>query len=394
MQSEGKRLPHYALRTVSSSAPEYANHEQDIIRQSFRTGNHTWIKEALPVDLGPDAVNLRRRRRMEQGQLPSARQQPLSKLANLLGNSNGQDFEFMPDEYDRERDMARDHKREAVEKRLARQDWKYTSQERKMKHEQMISDSVDKDVYPYLGGKYSVVQMATWLRGPAGASVTGEDGTQTCAPECQSFVAGRGCGLEDRGRSSRMQLPVIISRLQQWVQADWEGCTIVISPTEQDLIQIAFRMDTVDSERGVLAYMSVLAKDIDLLGSLGVRRVSQLWGMKRDFVPEDADNDEQVSWMFFLFMPKWVHMRPTDAFYTVRPRSQGSAFRMSTAGSSVLVSLGSTVVDSSSGDVPKRKGSSRQGKKATSARAPRVDVTIIEKALSAKQGLHDLGSAR
>merc|ERR1712048_623228 len=48
---------------------------------------------------------------------------------------------------------------------------------------------------------------------------------------------------------------------------------------------------------------------------------------------------------FFLLMPKWVRMRPTDAYYTVHPRSQGSAFRMSTAGSSVLLSLGSSVID-------------------------------------------------
>lgn len=29
--------------------------------------------------------------------------------------------------------------------------------------------------------------------------------------------------------------------------------------------------------------------------------------------------------MFFLLAPKWVKMRPTDAFYTVHPRSQARA---------------------------------------------------------------------
>merc|ERR1711920_1040786 len=58
-----------------------------------------------------------------------------------------------------------------------------------------------------------------------------------------------------------------------------------------------------------------------------------------------SGGDLEHTWMFFLLMPKWVRMRPTDAYYTVHPRSQGSAFRMSTAGSSVLLSLGSSVFD-------------------------------------------------
>merc|ERR1719267_170036 len=78
--------------------------------------------------------------------------------------------------------------------------------------------------------------------------------------------------------------------------------------------------------------------------------------MRRDFSTEmnaskEEDDDvdqaleEEHVWTFFLLMPKWVKMRPTDAYYTVHPRSQGSAFRMSTAGSSVLLSLGSSVLD-------------------------------------------------
>merc|ERR1719454_1534865 len=81
--------------------------------------------------------------------------------------------------------------------------------------------------------------------------------------------------------------------------------------------------------------------------------------MRRDFSSEmqsspkekGVKDDQGVAealehvWTFFLMMPKWVKMRATDAYYTVHPRSQGSAFRMSTAGSSVLLSLGSSVLD-------------------------------------------------
>merc|ERR1719421_2069056 len=151
-----------------------------------------------------------------------------------------------------------------------------------------------------------------------------------------------------------MTLPQMVMRLQARLDADWEDTTVVVSATDQDLVQIAFHMATVDSERGVLAYMNVLSKDVDFLGNLGLRKVSQLWGMKRSFTSEmqSAGLEDSVggdspehTWTFFLLMPKWVRMRPTDAYYTVHPRAQGSAFRMSTAGSSVLLSLGSSVVD-------------------------------------------------
>merc|ERR1711935_965149 len=76
--------------------------------------------------------------------------------------------------------------------------------------------------------------------------------------------------------------------------------------------------------------------------------------MKGDHM--DSQQDESVfegeenpenTWIFFLLTPKWVRMRPTDAYYTVHPRAQGSQFRMSTAGSSVLLSLGSSMFDPS-----------------------------------------------
>lgn len=58
--------------------------------------------------------------------------------------------------------------------------------------------------------------------------------------------------------------------------------------------------------------------------------------MQRDFSDELPTGEPgEHSWMFFLLAPKWVKMRPTDAYYTVHPRAQGSAFRMSNAGSSV-----------------------------------------------------------
>merc|ERR1712072_1491948 len=100
--------------------------------------------------------------------------------------------------------------------------------------------------------------------------------------------------------------------------------------------------------------------------------------MKRDFSnemvlsPKEKEEKTEVNehvWTFFLMMPKWVRMRPTDAYYTVHPRFQGSAFRMSNAGSSVLLSLGSSVLDPTEAARKKQEQAGQAGAQAGSSSA-------------------------
>lgn len=290
---------------------------------------------------------------------------------------------------------------------IANHDWRYNSQEKRLKYESLMAGSVgtDRESYPYLGGDKDAELEATKLflrsvasssRPPTQSKPGGWTQEKNSMPQEASFLAGRGRGLEDNSRSSRMTLPIIVNRLQKRVDEDWEGSTVVVSATDQDLVQIAFHMHTVDSERGVKAYMGVLSKDVELVGASGLRKVSQLWGMTRDFRDEfpnreGATDPTEHTWMFFLLMPKWVRMRPTDAYYTVHPRSQGSAFRMSTAGSSVLLSLGQSVLEHSQDAGSRRKDENCPSSGSQTARAKvhdtipekqKLDLSLIEEAVS------------
>lgn len=410
--SRPRRVPHYATKTVTHSATEFANHEQDMIRQSFSTGNHTWMKEALPVELAPDSVNLLRRQRMERNRLVEPVPKTWSKMTQLWGGGYYQEFEYMPDEYERRANFDRELRQRQVEKRekIANHDWRCASQERRMKHETMINNPRNKETYPYLGGDKDNELEASkhWLRtGALSSRSAGPDRAQVVAEA--AFLAGKGRGLEDNSRTSRMTLPTIVQRLQKRVESDWEGTTVIVSATDQDLIQVAFHMETVDSERGVLAYMGVMSKDVDILGNLGLRKVSQLWGMKRGLADSgNTSASEQQrglehTWMFFLLMPKWVRMRPTDAYYTVHPRAQGSAFRMSNAGSSVLLSLGSAVFDPAESVRKGERDSPRNGGTPLSARNPGsgagawrtaresgpLDLSLVEKAVTSLPSIRE-----
>lgn len=355
------RVPHYARKTISHSAAEYLNHEQDVIRQSFSTGNHTWIKEALPAELGPDSLNLHRRQRMERNRLAVPVPQTRTKIMQLWGGGVYQEFEYIPDEQERRAALEKQARLVAKMKRekIAKHDWRHASQERRLKHETMIiHDPRSKDGFPYLGGdKNEELETAKpWLRhGDVMTKPCDWRHEQYARPADAGFLAGKGNGLDDDSRGSRMTLPTIVERLQKRIASDWEGSTVAVGVTDQDVVQVAFYLATVDSTRGVHAYMNVLAKDVDVLGNLGLRKVGQLWGHTRDFAQEeeghDADSTDsegasalssslETKWMFFLLQPKWVKMRPTDAYYTIQPRCVGSGFLMSTAGSSVVHALG------------------------------------------------------
>lgn len=397
-------------RTIASSAPEYANHEQDVVKQSFCTGNHTWMKEALPVELAPDSVNQLRRQRMERNRLAEPLPQTWSKMTQLWGGGCYQEFEYIPDNYGRRAEIMKKSRVDATELRekISHHDWKHTSQEKRMKHETLINDPRNKDPYPYLGGDKDEELHpggdGSWLRnGSNMGAICGNMTSSTFIKDRSlgtesSFLAGRGGGLEDDSRGSRMTLPLVVQRMQKRLEADWEGTTVVVNATDQDLVQISFNLGTVDSERGVAAYMNVLSKDPELLGSLGLRKVSQLWGMRRDFSGELGDSEEgKTTWIFYLLTPKWVHMRPTDAYYTTHPRSKGSAFRMSTAGSSVLMSLGSATSDPATarkkGIMPQSGGLDllAQAQGSVSARGPgpeqRIALGAIERALHERRSL-------
>lgn len=349
--------------------------EQDVIRQSFSVGNHTWIKQSLPTDLSPDAINRLRRQRMERNRLA----EPQTSKVHVAPVSDDRKFEpVAPQSVPREKFSPH---------------WRHNSQEKRMKHEAMIERPGQKvhpysyrgetirrrqvreeEGFPYLGGPKELelpqTQDWTFLR----SKVPLHD--WTTAPQVApspTFLGGRGHGLEDDSRTSRMTLPMMREELQHRLCSDWPGLRVVVSCTPQDLIQVAFDLNTADSERALLGYMNVLAKEADFLCTRGLRKVSQLWGVRR-LVDELGQGAQQNvnEWLLFLLTPKWVRMRPTDAYYTVHPRSSGSVFKMSAVGLSVMTSRDSDTVN----EVRVRPSPG------SVTRADKLDLLLLEKAAS------------
>merc|ERR1719235_3005554 len=75
------------------------------------------MKEALPVELAPDTVNLLRRQRMERNRLSEQIPQTWTKMTQLWGGGYYQEFEYIPDPYDRRQEVERDDRKNHADKR-------------------------------------------------------------------------------------------------------------------------------------------------------------------------------------------------------------------------------------------------------------------------------------
>jgi hypothetical protein len=341
--SKSERVPHYQMETFSSTAPEYLNTQQDIIRQGFHTGNYTWLKESLPVELGHDTILAVKRLRIEKGRGavdPGKPQKTWARMSSLWGGGYYPEFKFMPEPYDGALQAEREDKKQSLRKReaVSARGWQPNSHGVRLDYEPMVvtrdemGDARKKEPFPRLAPGIDVHEA-----GPA--------------PYVEPFyVGGRSQVLND-DRQQKGRLPTAIRLIQQRLDADWADCTIVVTANEQDLVQVAFYEATLDSERGALAYMNILLRQ-DLCCELGLRKVPQLWGRKRDFREElDAlgeASDEPATWLVFMLAPSWVKMRLTDAVYTLYPREASvaegsySAYKMSEAGKSIMQALHST----------------------------------------------------
>merc|ERR550537_1462830 len=138
--------------------------------------------------------------------------------------------------------------------------------------------------------------------------------------------------------------------------------------------------------------MNVLARD-GFDHEVSLRKVTQLWGVKRDFSEElrdlDEDEGEPAVWILYLLAPKWVKMRPTDAIYTLVPHARRG--KLSPAGESVLQTVGLSQASTTTGpSLSLDAGPSRltdQGERVEEPRG-KVAVSILADALGQDRRLN------
>lgn len=121
--------------------------------------------------------------------------------------------------------------------------------------------------------------------------------------------SGHSKPLESADRSS---LPVVLDALHRQLTGDWADYTFEVLSTEDDLIVVRFDLTDLDGEKGIHAYMNVLAATSSVCNDNRLVRITEDWHSK----PGDG-------FLYYMFRPPWVKTRTTDAFFTMYPEQRG-----------------------------------------------------------------------
>jgi hypothetical protein len=117
-------------------------------------------------------------------------------------------------------------------------------------------------------------------------------------------------------RPSQQVLPEILRSLHAVFVVDWPDANFDVMATEDDLVVVRFELDTVDSERGLLAYMNVLSSsDNATTAKYDLKRVVEDWGRRA----EAAEPGGTGAVVFYTWRPPWVRHEAVQPFFTLHP---------------------------------------------------------------------------
>jgi hypothetical protein len=94
-------------------------------------------------------------------------------------------------------------------------------------------------------------------------------------------------------------LPEVVGYIKRNLLADWSDISFVIGTNPEDLIEMRFEVDSLDSPQGLRTYLNNLVNSNEFVMKYQLRRVSQYWNLL-------SENGGQL---YFMLAPPWVKLR-------------------------------------------------------------------------------------
>ena len=299
------QVPRYAMPNISSVLPEYSNMEQDTIRRCFGNANYDSLLR-LPHKIDLNTINIARAEVMEDNR--NGASQPFapggrsSKGTNVHGLF--QEFNYQPSRFELADELASKDRVESEAKRqeVAGHDFVPAGHVVKEKYEDGFTAGAR---YPYMSDPYEASQDAMlrnkWiddskkLYGPF--LVPGCDGDISAAPT-------------KAGAREAMQV------LSAVIHGEWEDAEVAVFPNEDEQWVVRFKLDTVDSEAGLVTFMNVLVRTDPIVLKYHLTKVVEHWNIK----PGDG-------YMYFTLRPPWVKAMANATYYALHPEQRMGAKR-------------------------------------------------------------------
>ncbi len=290
-------LHHHQMPNFAAILPDYSNREQEYIRQAFSVTSFVMVRD-LPTRLRPSATN-----RAMAAKIDANRRSVVLVPDEDPNGSGGKaknglfsTFDYVPSRYSLADELKTKQRLEDEAKRLeiGGRDFVCSGQSKKMKYEDVFENKEYR--FPYMGDDFDGAKdqrlRAKWI----------EDAKVLSGPFMPS---GRGRVFE---RPARSLLPECLKELTKVVQADWDDYEFETLATEDDLICIRFNRETVESGRGLKAYMNVLAASNPSIQKFQLQRVIEDWGT----IPGDG-------WIYYMLKPPWCRTKQVDTFFALNP---------------------------------------------------------------------------
>lgn len=281
--SQAKVVPHYALPNTSSVLGPYANIESDMIKNAFNRGNFGLIK-SLPNQLKANHLLESRANHIDSNITSGYDVKPHGSYKKIARFGVFSDFEYMPSEYDLQDQLQAEETRELRDKILeVHQDDPFIAMGRVQndKHRAPYEHKTD----PFsraddMEKRQNLLKQSRIMQGafvPTGNAKKSRDG-------------------------NRSHLPDIIATMGSELDEDWEGTDFDLYVDEDDLVIVSFQRDTIDSEKGLQAYMNMLIKRLPVISKYGFSKVIELWN--------HAPDDGPV--LYYALKPSWVSRKITS----------------------------------------------------------------------------------
>lgn len=288
----GQSVPHYALPNKSHEAAMYVNREQDMVRQGFQTGNFRSI-HSLPTEFRYGYVIESAANHVDSNITSAIYHAPHGSYKVYGKNKVFEEFKYIPSPYNladtlkRKEDVAAAEKRKEI---CPDRTFTYSSGDASMPYfdpeeEVKYADPIDAAKDKKLREKW--LEQSKILHGP--------------------FKPNTDKTLQSSNRNEAL-LPDMMRLLATLIDEDWTDTEFQIYRDEEDLIVIEFELESVDSEKGLLAYMNRIISLNDEVSQYALSKVSELWNHKA--------GDGSI---YYALKPSWVSRDPTQTYYTLHP---------------------------------------------------------------------------
>mmetsp|Transcript_27115 Transcript_27115/g.23980 ORF Transcript_27115/g.23980 Transcript_27115/m.23980 type:complete len:172 (+) Transcript_27115:582-1097(+) len=112
------------------------------------------------------------------------------------------------------------------------------------------------------------------------------------------FSAGMNRPLNKK--ANRNLLGNIVAFIKKTILADWQDINFVIGTNPEELIEIKFDGKTIDTTKGLHAYMNTLLHNNEEVMHFDLRRVIHFWGYK------------EGHYIYYMLAPSWVKIKIND----------------------------------------------------------------------------------